>query len=143
MSAFFLGPVLLLVIGVVIVLPIVLIAILLGRRRPPASSAAPPAPNENPAARNQRREEILGRLARKEISRDEAERQLVELDNPVPAQMPATPPPPRNGCGSGCLVAVICGMVAFVLLLLLLGSFFLHRNRTFHQSRSIQMEMYQ
>ena len=135
-------PLLLIVIGLVIVLPIVLICILLGRRRTPAAlPPMQPATTEIPEARNQRREAILGRLANKEITRDEAEQQLLELDKPLPEQMPVAPPPARNGCGRGCLVAVICGIVAVVLLLLLLfGLFFGFRVQNVHHQNAIQIE---
>jgi uncharacterized membrane protein len=115
-----------------IVLAVVLVCVLLATRRKTRAMPAPTMPvtaANNPEARNQRREAILERLAKKEISSEEAEQQLLALDNPLPEQMPVAPPPPRNGCGSGCLVAVICGIVIFVLLILvLLGSFFFMRT---------------
>lgn len=141
MSALVFFPILLIIISVVIILPIVLICVLLfGRQRKPAASpVVQPATNDNPEARNQRREAILGQLANKTISREEAERQLRELDNPLPEQMPAAPPPAGNGCGKGCLVAGICAIIALgVLLLLLLGMFGI-TGRTMHR-QAIRIE---
>jgi uncharacterized membrane protein len=114
-------PFVLLLAGLVIILPIVLICVLLGKRRgQPTAHQVHSQETTDPAERNRKREEILKQLAAKEITKEEAEQQLLELENPVPEQLPAAPPPPRNGCGSGCLVAVICAIVAVLLLLLFL-----------------------
>jgi cytochrome c-type biogenesis protein CcmH/NrfG len=113
-------PFVLLLAGLVIILPIVLICVLLGKRRGQPTAQVQPRETTDPAERNRKREEILKQLAAKEITKEEAEQQLLELENPVPEQLPAAPPPPRNGCGSGCLVAVICAIVAVLLLLLFL-----------------------
>jgi len=119
-TPFLILPVLLIA-GLVIILPIVLICVLLGKRRgQPTAHQVQPQETTDPAERNRKREEILKQLAAKEITKEEAEQQLLELENPVPEQLPAAPPPPRNGCGSGCLVAVICAIVAVVILFLLL-----------------------
>jgi uncharacterized membrane protein len=114
-------PLFLLIIGLVVILPIVLICVLLGSRRSqPATQPSQPPEAIDPAERNRKREAILNQLAAKEITKEDAEQQLLELDNPVPEQLPIAPPPPRRGCGAGCLVAVICAIVAVILLLLFL-----------------------
>ena len=109
----------LLIIGLVIILPIVLICVLLGKRREQATVYQVQSQETiDPSERNRKREAILNQLAAKEITKEDAEQQLLELDNPVPEQLPVAPPPPRKGCGTGCLVAVICAIVAVILLLL-------------------------
>lgn len=132
--------------GLFILLLIILIgAIAAGSRKrgSPAPSLQPDSPANNPEARNQRREAILDKLAQKEITRDEAEQQLLELDTPLPEQMPTPPRPPKGGCGSGCLIAVICGLVALVLAILLIISLLFVGVRTtseeYHEVRTQEM----
>jgi uncharacterized protein HemX len=75
----------------------------------------------NPVDRRQRREAILEKLSRKELSRDEAERQLLDLDSPLPSEMPPPPAQKNNrgcGCGCGCLTAVVLALALIGLLLL-------------------------
>lgn len=119
MCSFAFGPIVLLIIASVVILPVALICMLLARgTRRPAVPAAQPATTVNPAERNRRREAILEKLAAKEISREDAEQQLVELDKPLPEQMPVPPPQTNKGCGGGCLVATICLIIVLALLLL-------------------------
>lgn len=128
--------------GIVIIVPVILICVVLAgkRNKAPATAASQPeAETVNPEARNQRRETILGQLAKKEISREEAEKLLLELDNPLPRQMPTTPPP-KSGCGSGCLIAIICGLVAGVILILLLMSLLFVSVETTSSEYEVQVE---
>jgi hypothetical protein len=106
-----------------IILPITLLCVVLAGRRNKTAASTPVQPEAtpvNPEARNQRREAILDQLAKKEITSEDAEQQLLELDNPLPEQMPVTPP--KSGCGMslGCLVAAICGLFIFVVLAVVL-----------------------
>ena len=110
--------------GIVVVLPLIIICVILGRKR--GTGAAPiqqPSTSVDPAERNRQRELILEKLAKKELSREDAEQELLELDKPLPEQMPAPPPAKGKGCGAGCLAAIIAGLIAFILLVLLLLGF--------------------
>lgn len=129
----------LLIVGLLIILPIVLICVLLGslRSRPVPQPTQPPEAID-PAERNRKREAILNQLAAKEITKEDAEQQLLELDNPVPEQLPVAPLPPRRGCGAGCLVAVICIIVAVILLLLSVFGVTSVRRVSHSQQRVIQ-----
>lgn len=111
------------------------------KRGSPAPSLQPETTVNNPMARNQRREAILEKLAQKEITRSEAEQLLLELDKPLPETMPV-PPPPKSGCGSGCLIAVVCGLVALVVAILLLMSLLFVGVKTTvrEQHHAVQME---
>ena len=111
--------------GIVVVLPLIIILIILGTRKGRAAAPMhPPAGSIDPAERNRQREAILEKLANKELSREEAEQELLELDKPLPEQMPAPPPAGGKGCGAGCLVAAIVGIIGFILLPLLLYGMF-------------------
>ena len=103
-----------------IIILIVGVVLLMIRRKPKVETQIQPVVSSNPEMRSQRREAILKGLANKEISQEEAERQLLDLDTPLPEQMPAPVRAAGKGCGKGCLVAVICGVVAFVVIILLL-----------------------
>jgi hypothetical protein len=83
----------------------------------------------NPVDRRQQREAILEKLSQKEINQDEAERQLLDLDNPVPAEMPP-PPAKQNNSGCGCLIAVVLALALAGLLVLLLGFFGVRTTRS-------------
>lgn len=131
------------IIGIIIIPSIILICVLLAGKRNKTSATTPFQPAAetiHPEERNQRREAILGQLASKEITRAEAEQQLLELDNPLPEQMPMAPPPKSRG-GSGCLIAAICGLVAFVILILLVVSFFFVAvEKTSSEHHTVQVE---
>ena len=120
---------LLILIGIVVILPIIIICIIVGRKKSAANQPVPQQPDSiDPAERNRQREAILEKLAKKELSREAAEQELLELDKPLPEKMPPPPPRSNKGCGTGCLVVVIAGFIALVVLLLLfMGSFRLHR----------------
>jgi hypothetical protein len=123
---------------------IILIGVVIAISRKRASTAPPLQPQaavNNPVARNQRREAILEKLAQKEITRTEAEQQLLELDQPLPETMPMAPPP-KGGCGSGCLLAVACGLVLLVVTILLLMSlsFVGVKTTVSKQHRAVQLE---
>lgn len=87
------------------------------RRRDGAGGDAPEGrmPAESAASRRDAREAVLRQLADKELTREQAEARLAELDNPVPETLP-TPPARRSGIGLGCG----CLVAAVILLLLLL-----------------------
>lgn len=123
--------ILLMLILLLLLLPVILIIVLVGRRNQPPPAAAPQVEPMAPGERSRRREAILERLASKELSREEAEQQLLELDNPVPAEMPGAPQRKGNGAalGCGCLVAVLLAIVAAVLLFGLLFGFRSHHVR--------------
>ena len=129
----------LLLLGLVIALAVVIG--LLCTRRKPAPAAYTPPPEINPADRQQEREAILEQLAQKEISQDEAEQKLRELDNPVPAEMPP-PPAQQNNRGCGCLAAVVIALVLFGLLAFLLLGFFGIQTRSSHEAlqQTIRLE---
>lgn len=106
-----------LVIAVTLVGLVVIVA--LNARRRSATVAAPPA--DTPAgvpleARREARETVLRKLADKELTREQAEAQLAELDNPVPETLP-TPQAQRGvgGRGCGCLAASLLGLLILIL----------------------------
>jgi len=66
----------------------------------------------------EKKKEILEMLAKKLISKEEAERKLEELGEPMPATEPAKPAKKSN---KGCLIAII---IVVVLLPVLLVIFF-------------------
>ena len=135
-------PILLLIIGLVIILPIVLICVLLGKRREQATVYQVQSQETiDPSERNRKREAILNQLATKEITKEDAEQQLLELDNPVPEQLPVAPAPPRNGCGTGCLIAVICAIVAIAILFLLFFGTLTVSHRSTSQYTTYQHEV--
>lgn len=142
MSVSILGLVLLFIAAVAISLPIVLLVVALGRKNKPAAvSQERPVTMADPAERNRQREAILEKLAGKELTCEEAEQQLLELDKPLPEQMPPPPPPTNKGCGFGCLIAAILGFMAFIVLLVLLYGFVGHRVRSVEQQhQAMQME---
>lgn len=113
-----LGPLLILLLAVGTIGLVVLLVVLLSRPKPTAVPVVS-AHSINPTDRQQLREAILEQLSRKEINQDEAERQLLELDNPVPEEMPP-PPQRRNGRGCGCLIAATVAIALLALLLPLL-----------------------
>ena len=107
---------------------VILIALLCMRRKPQPVTIDLPE-QTNPVDRKQRRTAILEKLSQKEISQNEAERQLLELDNPVPAEMPP-PPAPQKNHGCGCLIATVIALALIGLLILALGLFGVERRQT-------------
>lgn len=104
---------------------VVTVVLLTGRRSKPVTSGIPePRPTTSTEGRRQQREEILEKLAAQEMSREDAESALLELDKPLPEQMPL-PPQTRSGCGgAGCLiVAVVAALVVVVLFVAVLFLF--------------------
>ena len=95
-------------------------------------------PGGSTASRREAREAVLSQLAAKELTREQAEERLAELDNPVPEALP-TPPVRRGlgGAGCGCLVVSAIGLL--VLVLAIVGFFWM---RVSH-SRSEQVQMHQ
>ena len=124
-----------LVIGLVIILALVGVAILFARSGRRRSSVGASMPVDVPSgvsleARRDAREAVLQKLASKELTREQAETQLAELDNPVPEALP-TPQARRGmgGAGCGCLVAVLVGVLVLVALGVFLSFFSVRRAR--------------
>jgi hypothetical protein len=88
-------------------------------KRGPAT-AAPEAP-ASPTPSSQDRQGVLARLARGEITRDQAEADLG--GTPLPSTV-AAPAPSRSGCGTGCLIAAVLAAVLIALLLLMASALF-------------------
>jgi hypothetical protein len=63
--------------------------------------------------------EILEKLARAEITQEEAERLLNEVGGPIPEKPPEPPPPPQGGGNRGCLIALIIALLVAAALLVL------------------------
>ncbi len=68
------------------------------------------------------RKEILEKLARQEITQEEAERLLAEAGAPIP-ETPPLPPRTNGKSGKGCLIALLIGLIAVPLFFLFLGGF--------------------
>lgn len=75
------------------------------------------------------RREVLEKLARKEISKEEAERLLGQSGAPI-ADEPPAPPQKKNGMNRGCLITLIVGLVALPIVLVLLAGLFLVNTRS-------------
>jgi uncharacterized membrane protein len=101
------------VVAVVVVVVVVLVALVLTLllKRGPAT-AAPEAP-ASPSSED--RQGVLERLARGEITRDQAE---ADLGTPLPTTV-AAPAPSSPGCGTGCVIAAVIAAVLIALLLLM------------------------
>ena len=95
----------------------VLIPILMNRRN---TSSPEDAPEPETKSKEVDKKEILEMLARKEISKDEAETRLSSLENSVPKPQQQQDSSKNN---KGCLITVIIGLillpVIFVLLIML------------------------
>ena len=143
MAAFSLLTILALL-GLFAIFAIVLIIVLAASRRSkPAPTIKMPTQSIPPAERNQRREAILEKLSSGNLSREEAEEQLLKLDKPIPEQMPV-PPPSNSGCGKGCLIAAISfAIVIGFLTLLLLGLVFSERTRAVPETERMEFRMHQ
>jgi hypothetical protein len=101
--------------GIVVTLVVVLVALvltLLLKRGPATAASEAPA---SPAPSSQDRQAVLERLARGDITRDQAE---ADLETPLPTTV-AAPAPSRSGCGTGCLIAAVIAAVLIALLLLM------------------------
>ncbi len=126
---------------VVVIVGVVVVAATMSGRRRPAPMPAPTGDSVtggSTASRREAREAVLSQLAAKELTREQAEERLAELDNPVPEALP-TPPVRRGlgGAGCGCLVVSAIGLL--VLVLAIVGFFWM---RVSH-SRSQQVQMHQ
>ena len=142
MSAILFLPILIIVILCVIILPVVLICVLLAtKNRRPAVPGVPSLPTPDPEMRNRQREMILERLAAREISREEAEAQLLDLDRPLPEQLPMPPRKQVNGCFVGCLAALIVGILVFLFLILMVFDIhFMRIRRAEARQQAYQIE---
>ena len=103
--------------GVVVVVLVALLLTFLLKRGP--ATAAPEAPAA-PTPSSQDRQGVLERLARGEITRDQAE---ADLGTPLPTTV-AAPAPSRSGCGTGCVIAAVIAAVLIGLLLLMAAAVF-------------------
>ena len=61
-----------------------------------------------------KKREILEMLAKKEISKEEAEKKLSELGSPLPDLEPPQPTPPKKN--KGCLIIILLALILFLLL---------------------------
>ncbi|MBN2162930.1 MAG: hypothetical protein JXR25_05830 [Pontiellaceae bacterium] len=134
----------LVLLGLFAILSIVLLIALAASRKPktapPIKMSAQSIPIEE---RNQRREAILEKLSAGDLSREEAEEQLLKLDKPIPEQMPV-PPASNSGCGKGCLIAAISFVLVIgVVILLLLGLVFGVRTRVASEAKQMEFRMEQ
>ncbi|MFT5122820.1 MAG: hypothetical protein ACI9TH_001401 [Kiritimatiellia bacterium] len=76
------------------------------------------------------RKEILEKLASGEITRADAEQQLVALGSPVPHELPLPPAGGQKGMSRGCLIVLLIGIVIVGLMLTALPLLFLGKART-------------
>ncbi len=106
------------VVAVVVVVVLVALLLTLLLKRGPAT-AAPEAP-ASPTSSSEDRQGVLERLARGDITRDQAE---ADLGTPLPTTV-AAPAPSRSGCGTGCVVAAVIAAVLIALLLLMAAAVF-------------------
>ena len=115
-SVFMLGGVVL-VLVILAVLFLVAFLLLVRRGRNHAAST-PTAPMASPSPSREDRQAVLERLARGEMTQEQAE---AELGSPLPTTVTA-PPPSKSGCGTGCVIAGVVA-VALVLLALLAATY--------------------
>jgi uncharacterized membrane protein len=106
------------VVAVVVVVVLVALVLTLLLKRGPAT-AAPEAP-ASPTPSSEDRQGVLERLARGDITRDQAE---ADLGTPLPTTV-AAPAPSRSGCGTGCVIAAVIAAVLIALLLLMAAAVF-------------------
>jgi len=114
----------LLVVGLIFGGIILLVVVLATRGRRQPAPRLPTGDVKETNASPEERQAILKRLADGEISKQEAEDQISQLGTPVPSGMPT--PPPRSGMGTGCLIALVIGLltVPVIILLLVVSMFF-------------------
>jgi hypothetical protein len=85
--------------------------------------------------------EILEKLARKEITREQAEEMFAELGTPIPEEPPAALAS-KGKVGPGCLVAILLTILAGLVIPVLLAVFFyVERDSCIMREEAVRMEM--